>query len=237
MMNKRKSYQCGLMLLYISMAGMAAHAKSTASTQPASSLSGIQMAEQQFDFQWEDPHSTKMTKIKWHTAETALKNITDFSKLNADESEAFAKLNYKLGTYDLYVRHQADAAINKFILADAFTKTQNDHARIDAQMAFAYEQKYALSGSPDDRENALGYVNKVITHGYRNAKSKEGAFAYYVKGRVLIDDKEYSLAIVSLNQALQLYQSLTDHDANIISNIKSRLSFAKGKFEQSRLSN
>jgi hypothetical protein len=149
-------------------------------------------------------------KLKAAKIETFLKSITDYSQLHHDESQALGKLIYKLGVFYTNVIHEPDLAINKMILADTFLTEKKDKAWNYNYLAYAYEQKLAVSKQETDKEHAAAYINKVIADLYANAKTKEVAFAYCLKGLLLKEAKYDLLAKLSFRLSTEIYQSLPD---------------------------
>ena len=157
-----------------------------------------------------DEASSSLARYKAAKTEAFLKSITDYSHLNRKESQALGKLFYKLGTFYTHVAHEPDLAINKMILADAFLTDKKDKAWNYNHLAYAYEQKFAAYKQDSDKEHATAYLNKVIANLYANAKTKEVAFAYCVKGLLLKDEKYDLLAELSFRISTEIYQSLPD---------------------------
>jgi hypothetical protein len=205
-----------------SLACFANHS-SLQNTEPHKAQDVIQQHEKDFNFDWNNFATIAPGKAKIGKTEAFLNTITDYSHLNKADRQALGKLYYKLGTYYTHVTRESDLAIFKMNLADAFLKEKQDKAWNYNHLAYAYEQKFAASGKTSDKENALEYVNKVIAGLYSNAKNKETAFAYCVKGLVLNDAKNYLLAELSFRLALKMYESLPDGKDDQYARAKNRL--------------
>lgn len=179
------------------------------SAHPAK-LSAIQKQEKKFAFNWNDAATMSSAKAGVAASEAFLNSLREFSHLNPQDTMALGMLYYKLGTYYIHITRESDRGINKLLMAEAFLTGKDQKAWNINQLAYAYEQKYADSGNPSDRENALQYANKVITRLNSNARNREVAFAYYVKGMVMKDGNELPLAEMYFKTALGIYESLPE---------------------------
>ncbi|VVC76593.1 hypothetical protein AQUSIP_19150 [Aquicella siphonis] len=197
-------------------------ARQNAPVQAAGSRA-LSQVEKEFAFNWNDYSTIPAAKARIAKTEGFLNAIQDFSHLNAQDTAALGKLYYKLGTYYTHVTRESDLAIHKLQLADAFLTTKQDKAWNNNHLAYAYEQKYAASGNASDRENALRYANKVITQLYSNAKNREVAFAYCVKGLVMNDAREFPLAEMHFKTALDIYESMPGGKDDQYARAKNRL--------------
>lgn len=186
-------------------------------------LAPIQQHEKDFNFDWNNFATIAPNQARISKTEAFLNTITDYSHLNNTDKQALGKLYYKLGTYYTHVTRESDLAIFKMNLADALLKDKPDKAWNYNHLAYAYEQKFAVSGKASDKDNALEYVNKVIANLYANANNKEVAFAYCVKGLIFNDAKNYLLAELSFRLALKTYESLPDGKDDQYARAKNRL--------------
>ncbi|RDI48708.1 tetratricopeptide repeat protein [Aquicella lusitana] len=133
-----------------------------------------------------------------------------YTKLSAADQEAFGRIAYKLGRYYLLDSRNPELALPKLELAATLLKKKQDKAWSYNYLAFAYEQKYAISDEDADKTKALDYSNKVISSLYPKAKNREVAFAYYVNGLVQKDAADYDQAKNSFETAITIYEALPE---------------------------
>lgn len=168
----------------------------------------IAQEEAKFKFDWSQYSSRSLDKNKIAAEEKFISKINDVSKLNYQEQQALGRLFYKMGAYYTHVAYEPDLAITKLTMANAMLTDLLERAWSYNQTAYAYEQKYAALDSPEDKEIALFYVNKVISEMLPNMKSKPVAFAYTIKGLIQNDAKEYTDAEKNFKAALAMYETL-----------------------------
>lgn len=169
----------------------------------------IQQYEKSFNFDWTDSSTIAKNKPKIQAVETLLRTINDYTQLSKEDREAAGRLYYKLGTFYTHVLREPDIAIDKMNMAALLLRNKQEQAWNYNHLAFAFELKFAATGQSFDKEKALNYIHTVIAKMYSNAKNKEVAFAYCVKGLLLSDAKDYLLAELSFKIAFGIYETLS----------------------------
>jgi tetratricopeptide (TPR) repeat protein len=174
------------------------------------SLDSIQSYSKKFTFDWNDYSTIEPNKKQIEEIAAFLKATKPeaYAKLNAADKQTLGKLFYKLGTYYTHVARQPDEAIASMERADTLLTSMEDKAWNDNHLAYAYEQKYAVSDEDADQDKALTYTDKVITKLYHGAKNKEVAFAFCVEGLVQNDAADYAQAETSFKTALAIYEHI-----------------------------
>lgn len=179
----------------------------------------IQFYNKSFDFNWNDDATIAPNKAKVAKIESLLIPIKNILHLSAADSQALGELYYKLGAYYAHVARQPNQAIEKLNAAKTLLTRKSDKNWNYNQLAYAYELKFAASGEKADRDQALSYVDKVIS----DKKDAEVAFADCVKGLVFNDAKDYPKAEASYQKALKIYESLPSGKDDQYARAKNRL--------------
>lgn len=174
-----------------------------------------------FDFDWGNYTTIASNKNKMTDLELFIKQYTDPTKLDKAAQELLGNLLYKMGTFYAHVTEEPDFAIAKMDMADKLLTVKNDKIWNEDHLAYAYEQKYALTREASARESALEYSNKVITE-LGDTKSKEVAFAYMVKGLIQNDEMDYAGAKVDFGKALTMYDALPNDKDDQYAQMKNR---------------
>ena len=120
----------------------------------------FQTQEQNFNFNWNNYLTIEPNKAKINDVEAFIKNVPQYSSLNEEDKHDLALVLYRLGTYYTHIMHEPDLAIAKLELADSLFTIKREKALNYNHLAYAYEQKYSVSGKPADKEKALQYVDK-----------------------------------------------------------------------------
>lgn len=193
------------------------------SKQPVFKGSIIQFYDKDFNFDWNNYTTIAPNHAKLERIEAFLKTNHSHATLSASDQKALGKLLYKLGTFYTHVLREPDLAIEKMNLAQKLLVNKEDKAWNDNHLAYAYEQKFAVSKLDADKNKSLYYINQVISTLYSNKSNKEVAFAYCVKGLVQNDAKEYMLAENSFKKALAMYEAMPNGKDDQYARAKNRL--------------
>lgn len=187
------------------------------------SLDSIETYEKNFNFDWSD-QSAKINNKQITDIESFVKKAKPetLAKLNDKEKESLGRILYKLGTYYLHFLKNANRAIPMLARADDYLKESKDKLWNYDHLGFAYEQNYAQTVKEPDRKKALYYINKVISAN-RNLKNRQLAFAYYVKGCINNDEKNYAQAENNFKNAIKIYDAIHDDQNEQYKNAKNKL--------------
>jgi tetratricopeptide (TPR) repeat protein len=188
-------------------------------------LSPIVEQEKNFSFNWNEYSTISDNKKKISANEKFLANIDDASQLSLEDQTALGRLFYKLGAYYAQVSLEPDLAIAKLTMANAFLKDKEDKAWNYAHLAYAYEQKYALTKQSENNEKALYYANKIISELFPNTKNPVVAFAYSIKGILKIDANDYQEAQKYLQTALAIYETSPEQKGDQYARTKNQLAY------------
>lgn len=174
------------------------------------SFESVQYYEKNFNFDWQnhatlEPNKKKIQEVAKFLHATKNK---DYSKLSPAELASFGRLYLKLAAYYAHIERHPAHVIECMALADGFIKNKEDKAWSYDYLAYAYAQKFAGSHKIQDKKKALYYTNEVISKLYVNAKNKQVAFAYCVKGMLDNDEKNYGLAEGNFKTAISIYENL-----------------------------
>ena len=182
----------------------------------------VEQYAKDFTFDWANYQSIAANQNRLNTIEALLRNIQTYSYLTPSQQIMLGKLLYRLGTYYTHVTRQPDSAIQKMTLADGLLKDKMDKAWNNDHLAYAYEQKYALSHQQADKQKAAVYYNKVIS-AFPKEKNKAVAFAYCMKGLVEYESKDYGYAESSFKTALNMYENMKGGKDDQYARAKNRL--------------
>lgn len=183
----------------------------------------LEKFEKTFNFDWSQSATINHNKQRIAEIEMVLKKINDHSTLDKEDQRLVGDLSYKLGTFYTHVAQEPNLAIDKLNLAQTLLSAKEAKTLCDSQLAYAYEQKYAVERLTADKDKALYYSSKVITDLHPQIKNKEVAFAYSVKGHIQNDTNEYNQAEAAFKMALAIYDSLPNGKDDFYIRTKSKL--------------
>lgn len=170
-------------------------------------LDSVVTYEKNFSLDWNNYASINKNKQKMIDIETFLRTTSSSDiekKLKPDEQNSLGVMVSKLGAYYAHINHQPDSAIEKLDSAEQWLNNRNDKAWNYGHLAYAYEQKYNLSGKKLDQEKAQNYIKKVLVLQNRQ-KNEIVAYAYCIRALLANDDNDYKQAIADFQTALGIY--------------------------------
>lgn len=182
----------------------------------------VEQYAKDFTFDWTDYNSIAANQAHLNNIETLLQNMKTYSYLTPPQQEMLGKMLYRLGTYYTHVSRQPDSAITRLASAEALLKDKIDKAWNNNHLAYAYEQKYALTHQAEDKKQALDYSNKVLA-AFPKTQNKAVVFAYFVQGLLDYDSKDYGLAETSFKTALTMSDHLKMNKDDQYARAKNRL--------------
>ncbi len=182
----------------------------------------VEQNAKEYTFDWTDYKTISTNQERVRSIETLLQNMKTYSYLTPPQQEMLGKMLYRLGTYYTHVAHQPDMAIAKMTAANSLLIDKMDKAWNNNHMAYAYEQKYALTHQQADKQKATDYYNKVLT-AYPKTQNKAVAFAHCIQGLVEYESKDYGLAETSFKTALTMYEHIKDGKDDQYLRAKNRL--------------
>lgn len=179
---------------------------------PETDLDIIKKFAKSFHFDWSNYAGILDNKKAVSEVEPHFKKVNDFSKLTTEEKPEVGLFLYRLGTFYTHIARQPDLAINALNEADPLLPNKEEKIWNYNHLAYAYEQKYALTGNDADKLKAYEYLNKVIYPMNPDQKNKAVAFAYSIQGLVQMDAKDFAQAETSFKHSLQIQESLPSKD-------------------------
>lgn len=173
------------------------------------SVDSLQEYDKNFKYDWNNFSNIEVDRKKITDIENFIANFPsdDIKKLSPEDKTALARLSYKVGSYYTHVTRQPDEAIKHLALADEYLVSKADRAWNYNQLAYAYEEKFALTEDEMDEKKGLDYVRKVRLL-YPRMRNQQIAFICCVQGLFQNDAKDSKEAETTLKNALAIYETI-----------------------------